>query len=98
MSARLRFLPMRAVSGFSRFAARISAGRLGRWALWSLLGLVLALAVLLAAALTAAPPVRDLNARAAGFIQLHHRRTLPLSAEAPLLREAVVATEDERFY
>ena len=69
-----------------------------RLALWAALGLFVRLVVLLAAALTTAPAVDDLGARVDRFARAHGGRPLPLSADAPLLREAVVATEDERFY
>jgi membrane peptidoglycan carboxypeptidase len=51
-----------------------------------------------AAALTVAPAVDDLSSRVDRFAQIHRGQTLRLSADAPLLQEAVVATEDERFY
>ena len=78
--------------------SRMSPGRIVRLALWAALGLFVALVVLFAAALTAAPAVDDLGVRVDRFARAHGGRPLPLSADAPLLREAVVATEDERFY
>ena len=50
------------------------------------------------AALLAAPSVADLPARVAALERSAHARALPLWRIAPVLREAVVATEDERFY
>jgi penicillin-binding protein 1A len=76
----------------------MSRRRLLNWTLWGVLALFVAVLVLLAAALTAAPAVDDLAARVDRFARVHGGQTLPLGAEAPLLREAVVATEDERFY
>jgi penicillin-binding protein 1A len=45
-----------------------------------------------------APSVRDLAARVANFDRSHSAVAVPLSAVAPSAREAIVATEDERFY
>src|SRR5262245_24889517 len=82
----------------ARFVSQLSAARLGRWALYSLLTVLLVVMAVVAAALTVAPAVDDLASRVDRFAQIHRGQTLPLSADAPLLQEAVVATEDERFY
>jgi len=58
----------------------------------------LALLVLFAVVLTVAPAADDLPARLHRYAEAHHLERLPLAAISPYLREAVVATEDERFY
>ena len=63
-----------------------------------LLGGLVAAAAGMGAALLAAPSVADLPARVAALERSAHARALPLWRIAPVLREAVVATEDERFY
>jgi penicillin-binding protein 1A len=45
-----------------------------------------------------APSADDLVARTRAFESEHRVRALPLSRIAPVVREAAVATEDERFY
>ena len=62
-----------------------------------LAGLVAAAAAT-SAAFVAAPSVADLPARVAALERAAHARAVPLWRIAPVLREAVVATEDERFY
>ena len=75
----------------------------GRPRLLRLLALLVALPVvgltaLFATAFVRAPSVTDLPLRVAAFEQARGVRPLPLSRIAPDLRDAVVATEDERFY
>jgi len=59
---------------------------------------VAAPAALLAGAWVATPSAGDLQARVRARLRVTGGRALPLGAIAPILREAVVATEDERFY
>jgi membrane peptidoglycan carboxypeptidase len=59
---------------------------------------VVALTALFATAFARAPSVTDLPLRVAAFEHARGVRPLPLSRIAPDLRDAVVATEDERFY
>jgi hypothetical protein len=64
-----------------------------------LLGCILALLVgVFAVAAAKAPAVLDLPARVASFERTHHVVAEPLQKMAPTAREAIVATEDERFY
>lgn len=61
--------------------------------------LVAALAALFGAAWAASPSARDLGARLAARERASGvRRVVPLERIAPVMREAIVATEDERFY
>ena len=69
-----------------------------RVAAWTAVAVCLALLVLFAAVLTIAPAADDLPARVHRYAHAHHAELLPLAAISPYLREAVVATEDERFY
>ena len=59
---------------------------------------VLALSAVLVGAWIASPTPARLDARVRGRLSSTSGKPLPLSAIAPILREAVVATEDERFY
>jgi hypothetical protein len=54
--------------------------------------------VALVVAAARAPSTNDLVARVSVFGRAHHSLPVSLSAIAPSAREAVVATEDERFY
>jgi membrane peptidoglycan carboxypeptidase len=72
--------------------------RSARLLAWTALALCLVLLAVFAATLTVAPAADDLSARVHRFALDHHVRRLRLAAISPLLREAVVATEDERFY
>ncbi len=49
-------------------------------------------------AIETAPAADDLSLRVRAFARAHSGRPVSLSAISPLLREAAVATEDERFY
>lgn len=61
--------------------------------------LVAALAALLGAAWVAAPAIDSLGVRLAAREQATGvRHPVPLQRVAPVMREAIVATEDERFY
>ncbi len=62
------------------------------------LTIALAAIAVVAAAWVAAPVPRDLQGRVARLDRRHGSAPVPLSAVAPVLREAVIATEDERFY
>ena len=57
-----------------------------------------ALCAVVAAAWLSTPPVGSLRAHVQARLAGTSGRTTPLAAEAPILRDAVVATEDERFY
>ena len=46
----------------------------------------------------ASPAPSDLAARVTRSVSMHGGREVPLSDVAPVIREAVIATEDERFY
>ncbi len=75
----------------------------GRPRLLRLLALLVALPLvgltaLFATAFARSPSVADLPARIIAFERARGVRPLPLSRIAPDLRDAVVATEDERFY
>ncbi|GEM_PF-2018678 len=59
---------------------------------------VLAAGLSFAAAWATAPGVGDLASRVAQRERATGARPIPLSAVAPVMREAVVATEDERFW
>ena len=59
---------------------------------------LLALVALVAAAFLSAPRPTGLSVRVGARSRLSGERPRPLSAITPLLRDAVVATEDERFY
>jgi Transglycosylase len=59
---------------------------------------VLVLGATLAAAWIASPAPVRLDAHVRARLSSSNGRMLPLSAIAPIMREAVVATEDERFY
>src|SRR5260370_42670842 len=68
-----------------------------------LLGFVASLLLLCAigvfgAAFVRSPSTSDLAARVAGLDRARGASRVSLAAISPLLREAVVATEDERFY
>ena len=67
------------------------------FALAAALLLACAIAVF-AAAFVGSPSTGDLSARVAGLDRVRGAPRVPLAAISPLLREAVVATEDERFY
>ncbi|HEX3318190.1 MAG TPA: biosynthetic peptidoglycan transglycosylase [Solirubrobacteraceae bacterium] len=54
--------------------------------------------VAFSAAWLSSPGVADLQQRVAAMAAGHGGRALPLRAIAPVMRRAVVATEDERFY
>ena len=60
--------------------------------------LVVALVAVLAAAWVAAPSPGSLSAHVHARLAGTDGRAVPLASVAPILREAVVATEDERFY
>ena len=60
--------------------------------------LLIAVGAVAAAAWTASPAPARLNQRLAARLVGTTGRPVPLSRVAPILREAVVATEDERFY
>lgn len=59
---------------------------------------ILSLAAVVGAAWSAAPSVGDLQAKVRLSLRGTGGQPVSLSAIAPILREAVVATEDERFY
>ena len=59
---------------------------------------VLVLGATLAAAWIASPAPVRLDAHVRARLSSSNGRMLPLSAIAPIMREAVVSTEDERFY
>lgn len=66
---------------------------------WTALVIVSVLAVaVLGAAWLSAPGTGDLQQRVAAMAAAYGGRGLPLRAIAPVMRRAVVATEDERFY
>jgi membrane peptidoglycan carboxypeptidase len=70
-----------------------------RRVLWvALLAVVACLVSLFAAAWLATPTPSALDARVRAVLRGTAGRSVELSAVAPILREAVVATEDERFY
>jgi membrane peptidoglycan carboxypeptidase len=58
---------------------------------------VLVIAVF-AQAFVAAPSTDDLGLRIARYDLVHGALPVPLAKVSPVLRQAVVATEDERFY
>src|SRR5438477_12896679 len=58
----------------------------------------IALALAFAVAWASAPSVSDLQARVSAIAKAGGGRPMKLAAVAPAMREAVVATEDERFY
>jgi len=76
----------------------LSARRLRRLTLWTFLASTASVAALCAAAVIAAPSVSGLTVRVDRFAHAHHAAVLPLTDDSPLLREAIVATEDERFF
>lgn len=59
---------------------------------------VVAVTALFVAAFWRAPSATDLLARTRAFEREHRVAAVPLSRIAPVVREAAVATEDERFY
>ena len=59
---------------------------------------IAAAAALFVVAYSRAPQTTDLTARTFALERAHRASALPLSRIAPTLRNAVVATEDERFY
>ena len=61
-------------------------------------GSVAVVAALLGAVWVATPRAGDLNTRLAAREQATGVRGVPLQQIAPVMREAIVATEDERFY
>ncbi len=70
---------------------------------WALVGALLVcgftlVAGMFAVAAASAPAVRDLPARVASYERAHQVAAVPLARIAPAAREAIVATEDERFY
>src|SRR5437879_8820123 len=60
--------------------------------------LVLAVTVVAASAWTMSPAPAALTSRVDAHLEGANGTPVPLTAIAPILREAVVATEDERFY
>lgn len=62
------------------------------------LAMLVAVALLFGVAFLRVGSVADLPARVAALDRADRARPVPLSAVAPVLRDAVVATEDERFY
>jgi membrane peptidoglycan carboxypeptidase len=60
--------------------------------------LILGIAAVFVVAASRAPSTADLVARTRAFEHAHRVTALPLSRIAPAVREAAVATEDERFY
>jgi membrane peptidoglycan carboxypeptidase len=62
------------------------------------LGLTVTVVAVFVVASSRAPSGGDLVARTRAFEREHRVLPLPLSRIAPVLREAAVATEDERFY
>jgi membrane peptidoglycan carboxypeptidase len=64
----------------------------------AVLAMLVAAALVFGVALLRVGPVADLPARVAAFDRAGLARPVPLSGVAPVLRDAVVATEDERFY
>jgi membrane peptidoglycan carboxypeptidase len=62
------------------------------------LSLALAIVGVFVVAASRAPSGGDLIARTRAFERAHGVRAVPLSRIAPVVREAAVATEDERFY
>jgi membrane peptidoglycan carboxypeptidase len=71
------------------------------WKRWLLVGLsvaVLATGSFLAAAWFSSPAPGGLTARVDARLRANGAKAVPLSSIAPILREAIVATEDERFY
>jgi penicillin-binding protein 1A len=69
-----------------------------RLALLALVSLVVVVCVLFAAVWLLSPAATAIEARVALRLHQHGGRAVTASAVAPSLREAVVATEDERFY
>jgi membrane peptidoglycan carboxypeptidase len=69
-----------------------------RWLWLALAALVSAGASVAMAAWFASPMPSTLAAHVHSRLQRTHAKVVPLDAIAPILREAVVATEDERFY
>ncbi len=65
---------------------------------WLAFAALVALAAVVLAAWITAPAPTGLQARVQARLRGTGGRALPLSRIAPILREAVVATEDERFY
>jgi len=62
------------------------------------LALTLTIVAVIVVASSRAPSGGDLAARMRAFEREHRVTPLPLSRIAPVVREAAVATEDERFY
>jgi membrane peptidoglycan carboxypeptidase len=85
-----------------RSEARASATtkrRAWRRPLLAIVGLALAgVVALLAVAWFAVGSAGDVGARVRADLQAHHAAFVPLDAVAPAMRQAVVDTEDERFY
>jgi membrane peptidoglycan carboxypeptidase len=69
-----------------------------RWLLLSLAGLVAAAAVVFAAAWLSSPAPSSLDRRVTVRLSATGGKAVPLSSVTPILRQAIVATEDERFY
>jgi membrane peptidoglycan carboxypeptidase len=59
---------------------------------------LLGVAIVFALARSRAPSATDLLARTRNYDHVHHATPVPLSQIATAVREAAVATEDERFY
>lgn len=78
--------------------SRNAGGRGRRHAAVVAAALVLAAVALAATAWSAAPAPRALEARVQARLHATGGTAVPLSEIAPILRDAVVATEDERFY
>jgi membrane peptidoglycan carboxypeptidase len=69
-----------------------------RWLVIGIAGVVLIVIVFLVGAWIASPAPTQLDARVGARLSGVNGRAVPLSAIAPIMRDAVVATEDERFY
>ena len=79
-------------------AAGDPALRRHRWLRWAIAAIAGIVVVALALAWVAAPTPSDLAARVDRTVTAAGGSAVALSDVAPVMREAVVATEDERFY